>query len=543
MTSPRITDRVAARALGLPPPTTDYLVHRGLRIPMRDGVDLVADHYAPQTDAPAGTILVRGPYGRFFPFSLIYARIYAARGYHVVFQSVRGTFGSGGVFVPMAHEAADSVDTVTWLRRQPWFTGTFATIGLSYLGYTQWALMSDPPPELAAAIVTVGPHDMYTSTWGTGAFTLSDFLGWADMMAHQEQGLLKRLSFQIDNARRLTRAMRRVPLGEAGRALLRGRSTWYETWLEHPDSDDPFWDPMRMTAALDRCTVPVLLLTGWQDVFLDQTLEQYRHLRARDVDVALTIGPWTHDQMVTRATGVTAVETLQWLNAHLSDGRAAPRTSPVRLRLTGARAGWNELPHWPPPTGERILHPHPRGGLTAAPPPDDAPPATFHFDPSDPTPTVGGRLLSRKAGYRDDAELAARPDVLAFTSTALDGALSIAGSPAVELDHRCDNPHFDVFVRISEVDALGRTRNVSDGFRRFTAAHAGPVRLELDAVAHRFAAGSRIRLLVAGGCHPRFARNLGTGEPVLTGRRMTASEHTVRFGESTALVLPVTEIG
>ena len=63
---------------------------------MRDGVDLLADHYAPATASPAGTLLVRGPYGRAFPFSLVFAALYAARGYHVVLQSVRGTFGSGG---------------------------------------------------------------------------------------------------------------------------------------------------------------------------------------------------------------------------------------------------------------------------------------------------------------------------------------------------------------------------------------------------------------------------------------------------------------
>ena len=84
------------RMLGLPAPTTDYTVNR-VHVPMRDGVRLVADHYAPHTPAPAGTLLVRGPYGRGFPFSLVYARLYAARGYHVVLQSVRGTFGSGGV--------------------------------------------------------------------------------------------------------------------------------------------------------------------------------------------------------------------------------------------------------------------------------------------------------------------------------------------------------------------------------------------------------------------------------------------------------------
>lgn len=86
---------------------------------MRDGVQLVADHYAPATSQPVGTLLVRGPYGRRFPFSLVFARIYAARGYHVVLQSVRGTFGSGGVFEPMVNEAADGADTVAWLREQP----------------------------------------------------------------------------------------------------------------------------------------------------------------------------------------------------------------------------------------------------------------------------------------------------------------------------------------------------------------------------------------------------------------------------------------
>lgn len=62
----------------------------------------------------------------------------------MVLQSVRGTFGSGGVFEPMADEIADGADTVAWLREQPWFTGRFATIGMSYLGFTQWALLQDP---------------------------------------------------------------------------------------------------------------------------------------------------------------------------------------------------------------------------------------------------------------------------------------------------------------------------------------------------------------------------------------------------------------
>jgi putative CocE/NonD family hydrolase len=535
----RITDHLWGRILRLPAPTTGYTVDRAVPVPMRDGIELLADHYAPTTARPRGTILVRGPYGRSFPFSLIYAQIYAARGYHVLFQSVRGTFGSGGTFEPMLHEVADAADTVAWLREQPWFTGSFATLGLSYLGYTQWALMSDPPPELAAAVITVGPHDLHTSTWGSGAFALNDFLGWADMMAHQQRGPLKRLAFQVNATRRLQQATRDLPLGAAGRRLLGDESPWYESWLEHPDRADPFWADRRMTVALDRCTVPVLLLTGWQDVFLDQTLDQFAHLRRRGVDVAMSIGPWTHDQMVTHATGRTARETLSWLECHL--GGQADHRAPVRISLTGSGRESIDLPDWPPATRERVLHPQPHGGLSAtAPAPGAA--ASFRFDPADPTPTIGGRLLSRTAGYRDDSALADRPDVLCFTSSAIDGDLVVYGIPVVELDYATGTTHFDVFVRMGEMGPSGRSRNVSDGFRRFTTTPGTPIRIELDAVAHRFGAGSRIRLLIAGGCHPRFDRNLGTGEPAVSGHRMVSSVHTLRIGPASRLILPVARI-
>lgn len=118
----------------MPPSSSEFIVERRVRVPMRDGVGLIADHYVPQTGSPAGTLLVRAPYGRGFPFSAVFGSVYASRGYHVLFQSVRGTFGSEGEFDPFVHEVDDGADTVAWSRDQPWFSGTFVTIGLSYLG-------------------------------------------------------------------------------------------------------------------------------------------------------------------------------------------------------------------------------------------------------------------------------------------------------------------------------------------------------------------------------------------------------------------------
>ncbi len=527
--------RALGRMLGLPRPTTRYTVS-SVRVPMRDGIELVADHYAPATSRPAGTVLVRGPYGRGFPFALMFARLYAARGYHVVLQSVRGTFGSAGEFEPMVNEAADGADTVVWLRQQPWFTGRFATIGVSYLGYTQWALLSDPPPELAAAVITAGPHDLLASVWGTGSFAVNDFLGWSDLVAHQEDPARIRAGIrQMRAPRRVARAAAELPMGAAARALLGAGAPWFESWAEHCDPDDPFWDRMRYPAALDRAEVPVLLLGGWQDIFLRQTLQQYRQLRDRGVDVALTMGPWTHTELLTKGLATSVRETLDWLGTHLGGAPARQRPSAVNVFVNGQ--GWRNLPDWPPATTERALYLQPGGRLGETAPEAGAAPATFRYDPADPTPTTGGPLLSPNGGYANDSRLALRADVLDFTGATLTHDLYVYGNPVIELAHTSDNPHADLFVRVSEVDANGRSRNVSDAYRRLGAAQE-VVSIELDGIAHRFRAGSRIRVLIAGGWFPRYARNLGTEEAVLTARQLKPATHSVHFGRS-RLVLPV----
>lgn len=528
----RHASQAVSRLLGLPPPETSYTVRRGLRVPMRDGIELVADHYSPDTAAPAGTLLVRGPYGRGLPFSATFAHVYAARGYHVVLQSVRGTFGSGGEFTPMVHEMADGADTVVWLREQPWFTGSFATVGQSYLGFTQWALLADPPPEMKAAVIIVGPHDLSESAWGTGSFTLNDFLGWSAMVARQEEpGLVQALTRQVRGPAELARATTGLPMGAAGRELLGSGARWFESWLEHPDRQDPFWDALRLTEALDRVEVPILLLSGWQDLFLDQTLQQYQQLRGRGVPVALTVGPWTHSQLLTKGLRTVVGESLDWLGTHLT-GCGETGRAIVRAYINGS--DWVDLPDWPPAIPEHELFLQPTGRLSDRPPASSAPAdrrRAFVYDPANPTPTVGGRLLARGAGYRDDTRLARRADVLTYTGDPLPADLYMVGTAVAELQHSCDNPNHDVFVRISEVDAKGRSRNVTDAFVRRTE-QSGLIRIEFDAVAHRFAAGSRIRLLVAGGSHPRYARNLGTGEPPISGYRLIRATHTVHHDQN-----------
>jgi hypothetical protein len=111
--------------------------------------------------------------------------------------------------------------------------------------------------------------------------------------------------------------------------------------------------------------------------------------------------------------------------------------------------------------------------------------------------------------------------VLTFTGDVLTADLHVHGNPVAELAYSFDNPNVDVFVRISEVDSKGRSRNVSDAYRRLdgTSLDGNTISLELDAIAHRFRAGSRIRVLIAGS-------------------QLTPSTHEVHFGTS-RVVVPV----
>jgi putative CocE/NonD family hydrolase len=536
----RLADTALARALGQPKPRNTYSVELGCRIPMRDGVELVGDHYAPITATPRGTVLIRTPYGRGFPEGAMHGRAYAARGYHVLIQSVRGTFGSGGSFQAMAQETDDGHDTVAWLRTQQWFEGKLATHGGSYLGWAQWALLQDPPPELKTSIVYVGPHDFREAVFGTGSFTLGDFLGWANQIAHQEDGgLLLRLANGAAARRRLEPALNGLPLADAAAPALEGRTPWYFDWLEHA-ANDAFWAPYRAGSALQKVAVPILLIGGWQDLFLDQTLEQYRLLRERGIDVALTVGPWTHFGVATKGAGLNSTDALSWMDEHVA-GSGTRSRPPVRVFRTG-QGKWHALPSWPPAHTEKVLQPLPDGRLDDGAPAAEAGAVTFRYDPADPTPSVGGRVMTGEMGVRNNRAVEARADVLTFTTGPLPAHLDVAGAPVVELAVSVDNPHADVFVRLCDVDPKGRSRNFSDLLLRLDpAVPAGRVqhlRLTLDHCYHRLAAGHRLRLQVAGGAFPRYARNLGTDGSMAHGSKLAPSAHTIHCGQSRVL-LPV----
>ncbi|MEU9117204.1 CocE/NonD family hydrolase [Streptomyces sp. NPDC048483] len=531
---------------GLPPKLHDVAYEPGLAVPAADGSTLLTDHYFPLADGDFPTLLVRSPYGRVFPWAPMYGVLFAEQGFHVVLQSCRGTGGSGGEFDLWRNEAADGRATVAWLRRQSWFSGALGTIGASYLGYTQWALALDPPPELRAMVVQVGLHNMhgYFYPAGDGAFSLESTLATTAGMTYQHRGVPSFLRSVLRLQRHARKIARTLPLKEAYVPGLGGRVPFLEEAMAHPDADDAYWQGVDVGAAADRLAVPTSLITGWHDVALDQTLQQYDRLRRAGCDTALLVGPWTHNSALQQGWPEVFAESLAWLRAHLCDDPSGLRETRVRVHV-GGRQTWQDLPDWPTATTARRWYLDSGGTLSIKAPEETSAPLTFRYDPADPTPSIGGPLLSNKAGNQDNTALEARDDVLTFTTAPLTEPVHILGPVSVDLQVSTDTGHADVFARLCDVDGRGRSTNVCDGLRRLppmeSAAEPSPaaVTVAMSSTAHHFPAGHRIRLQISGGAHPRFARNTGTGEALATTTRLLPSE--VSLHHPSALVLPLAE--
>ncbi|CAN9437762.1 unnamed protein product [Alternaria alternata] len=529
-------DRLIARQLGLPRETCSYTT-TPTRIPISTSTEtfeLAADIYQPllaQDQKAAGTILIRCPYGRSLLFALLGARPYAARGYNCLFVSCRGTFGSGGKFAPWQNEEEDGKAVIEWMRQQSWYTGSFATLGGSYLGYVQWALLKDPPSDMVAAVIQCAPHNFGQQLWGTGSLSL-EWVAWADNVLHQEETGIGNMRRRWSTMKRMQPMMRGPDLAKSIKHHFDGQAPWMEYVVDHLDIDtrEPFYEKMNFEQALERASVPILLVGGWYDVFAPQTTQQYTRLSEHNTNVSLMMGPWNHTQVGMQAE--VYKQSYNWIEQHLAKRSVQAQKSPIQYFVTGAKE-WRHEATWPPPTVVLQWYLGSDQRLTTEKATQEGSSA-FFFDPKDPTPIVGGNLLLLGGGSTDDTALAARSDVLTFTTEPLENDVEVAGEIIVQLNHASDNLDVDLLVRVSEVDAKGRSHNITETYRRLSAtSKAQTLVLHLNDCAHRFKKGFRIRLLIAGASFPQHAVNdgRGVGDSSVQWKNVI---HTVRYGGESA---------
>src|SRR5216117_204007 len=143
-----------------PPPATDYDIRWGVKIPMRDKVELNATLYLPKT--PDGSAPKTPVVFTLTPYisDSYHARgaYFASHGYAFALVDVRGRGNSGGEFEPFANEPRDGHDVVEWLAKQPFCDGKVAMWGGSYAGFDQWATVKEFPPHMATIVPAAAAH-------------------------------------------------------------------------------------------------------------------------------------------------------------------------------------------------------------------------------------------------------------------------------------------------------------------------------------------------------------------------------------------------
>ncbi|OGN98187.1 MAG: hypothetical protein A2Z71_01540, partial [Chloroflexi bacterium RBG_13_50_21] len=266
----------------------------GIKIPMRDGVQLNATLYKPKDVNPNPNIFTLTPYvaDHYHLRGIYFAKI----GYAFTAVDSRGRGNSEGIFEPFANEAEDGHDIVEWLAKQPWCDGQVAMWGGSYGGYDQWLTLRESPPHLKTIVPVASAHAGVDFPFFANIFTSFE-MQWLTSTSGvtPNNTLLDDSNFWIEKFQEMYQD--HLPFKELDR-IVGNHSTYFQTWIKHPRLD-AYWDQMALSSKqYDQICVPILTITGHYDGDQPGALEYYRrHMASKSSHKNahyLIIGPWDH---------------------------------------------------------------------------------------------------------------------------------------------------------------------------------------------------------------------------------------------------------
>ncbi len=540
----RLFDDAGTKHPELSQPTHKVEHLRGLRMRTRDGVTLVADAVRPAEEGSYPVILERTPYGRESSLSL--ADHWAARGYVYVAQDCRGRGDSEGGWDPFVKEGDDGFDAIAWVAHQPWCDGKVGTIGGSYAGTDQWQVAIERPPALRCIVPQVpAPDAMHNLPYEYGTFLLYGSLWWSRIVADKRTDLTNAVR-PLPNPK----GFATLPIGKVDQAVL-GRSTpVFQSWVRRPVEGD--WAGFDFQSRLAQSEVPALHVSGWWDgdgIGTKLAWEAMR--RAGRKDQWLVYGPWTHAFNTTTRLGDLDFGpsarydldglTLRFFDTYLKGKEVGMESvSRVQAFVTGANR-WVSMDGWPASTSTfETLYLAP-DTLTNRPGASGA--KIYTYDPARDTSVI----TLTKSEATTKLRLPPKGTYAFFRGAPLAHPSAIAGPFEVRLFFKSSAHDTDLFAFLVDVAhdvgpdgtarAIGQPGKLRASYRDSlthpTLLKPGRVvvaTLRPWDAAHQLGTNHRLGLLVTSSMFPLYARNLGTGEPLATGRRMVKQRNVILTG-------------
>ncbi len=495
-------------------------------------------------------------------------RAFVAAGFAWVDVDVRGSGASGGSqrFAWNPDEVRDGAEVVDWIVAQPWSSGRVGALGVSYDGTCAEMLLVNQHPAVRAVAPLFALFDAYadiafpggvhltwfTEHWGRfnalldrnatdEAFALVVWmLARARLAALPERPFIPVLAALLARVQGGVRPVAGERLADAiaahaanfdvhrGALRIACRDDQDAVDTAPTETIDSF-SPHAFAAAIGGAGAAIYSYSGWRDGAYGHAAIK-RHAAHRAPGSRLTLGPWSHGGRLavtpfaaTRPSQFDhAAELVGFFGHHLDDRPEPGDGHPVHYFTTGEDR-WKAAASWPPPgTRTRTLHLAGAGRL------DDAPAATPGRDHHRIDAAAGTGVRSRwrcmiapvPPDYPDRAANDRR--LLVYDAAPLAAPLEVTGVPRVALHVAFDAPDGAVFAYLEDVAPDGRVAHVTEGMlralhraprRSFRRADAAPVTpgevvelaFDLLPVSHRFAAGHRIRLALAGADGDAFA--------------------------------------
>ncbi|MGV3571307.1 MAG: CocE/NonD family hydrolase [Ramlibacter sp.] len=567
--------RPATHAIGAP--ASRYVA-------MPDGVRLALDVYLPDgaTGGRFPTVVVFTPYYRRFKVSgpgaepspniAIYRDFFVPRGYALVTVDVRGcgaSFGTRDCF-RSPRERDDHRRIADWIVAQPWSTGVIGSTGISYLGAAACFLASTGHPAVKAVAPLFAVQDTYadhvfpggikctTVTENYDALVSALDLDLRDKLApypyfndpryagpqpvdEDTDGALVAAAVQEHKDSFRMRDL-------APEFAFREEAASHDPHL-HSGAFSPYWYLAQVPGQVN-----IYSVSGWYDgsAFVNGAIARF--LGNPGADNRLLLGPWDHGARTNgspfRGGGPQPEfpvlgEVLRFFDEHLAGMDTGLRDeAPVHFHTVREEA-WQAAATWPPHADGTRLHLAPQGRL-AAQAPDSASVAAYKASFAQGT---GSNSRFERLGalpvidyYKD---WNGREDgMLAFATTPFERATELSGHAIVQLHVATSEHDAAIFVYLSEVEADGRSRYITEGalrllhraegqppasyqatwpWRSFRREHAKlmqpgtaeTVRFALLPVSWKLQAGSRLRLAIAGGDADHFAQVTHGRPPLL----------------------------
>jgi putative CocE/NonD family hydrolase len=540
-------------------------------IPMRDGVKLHTEIYAPKNASEALPILLeRTPYGISNPDKGVSNKIHryadmVPDGYIFVFQDIRGRYGSEGKFEMLRpiHEAkdakgidesTDAYDTIDWLvKNVPRNNGRVGLDGTSYDGFLVTMAMINPHPALKAASEQACMGDTWLGDdfFHNGAFRLSYAFEYAPLLETSTENY----SFPFDRFDVYDFYLRLGPLSNANAKYFHGKIPSWNEFVAHPNYDE-FWKRHAVAYGLKQPTVPNLNVAGWwdQEDFYGPiaTYERLEKADKKNLNF-LTAGPWNHGgwgRGPGKSLGAipfgsdTSVYFRQkieapWFAYWLKDKGTLPLKE-AKLFQTGSDT-WTSFDSWPPREAKtRNLYFH-EGGKLSFDAPDTDTGESFDSYESDPAHPVPYRHRPVDMTYPEDHPgswytwlvqdqrfVDQRPDVLTWQTEELAEDVTLAGQVTAKLFASTTGSDADWVVKLIDVypqrfpqdwklsgyelmisDEIfrGRFRSSFETPQPITPNTVTPFTIDLHTANHVFKKGHRIMVQVQSTWFPLYDRN------------------------------------